>query len=154
MKKISYLFVLLMMVSSVAFAQKDQKTRRTKKVDPKVRVERMTERMAKEYALTDKQKEQLFEANRALVEKMDQCQMNPRKHKRGSGMQGKDSIAVKKQTCCKAKRLTKEERMEKREEMKKAHAAYDAQLKSIMTKDQYEALIKKRAERREENKKR
>ncbi|MFV0545993.1 MAG: DUF4890 domain-containing protein [Bacteroides sp.] len=154
MKKISYLFVLLMMVGSVAFAQKDQKTPRAKKVDPKVRVERMTERMAKEYALTDKQKEQLFEANRALVEKMDQYQVSSRMHKKGAGLQGKDSIAAKKQMCCKAKRLSKEERMKRREELKKVHEAYDAQLKSIMTKDQYEALTKKQAERREENRKR
>ena len=54
--------------------------------EPKVRAERMTERMVKEYSLNDTQKQQLLEANLALVEKMGDMPMHRAKahkhHKR------------------------------------------------------------------------
>lgn len=43
--------------------------------------------------------------------------------------------------------MTKEEREKKMAEMKKSREDYDAQLKKIMTKEQYDSYVKKQAER-------
>ncbi len=48
--------------------------------EPKVRAERMTERMVKEYSLNNTQKQQLLEANLALVRKWEICRCIVPKH--------------------------------------------------------------------------
>lgn len=69
MKKIGLLMVALFMMVAMVMAQG---TRRggDRQMDPKVRAERMTERMVKEYALNDTQKKQLLEANQGWIEKI------------------------------------------------------------------------------------
>lgn len=44
----------------------------------------------------------------------------------------------------KAARMTKEEREKKAAEMKKSREDYDAQLKKILTKEQYDSYVKNR----------
>lgn len=68
MKRISFLMIALLLVGGMAMAQAPRKGDK-RKVDPKERAERMTERMAKEFSLTDAQKKELLTANMALVEK-------------------------------------------------------------------------------------
>ena len=115
MKKIGFLIVALLLTSGMAMAQGP---RNGKKMDPKERAERMTERMAKEYSLNEAQKKDLLEANMALTEKM--------------ANRAEDKKA---------------EREELRKEMQNNRDAYDAKLKKILTEEQYAAYSKKQAER-------
>lgn len=95
-----------------------QGMRNGKKMDPKERAEKMTERMAKEYSLNEAQKKDLLEANMALTEKM--------------ANRAEDKKA---------------EREELRKEMQNNRDAYDAKLKKILTEEQYAAYSKNQAER-------
>ena len=69
MKKASILWIVLLMVSTLTMAQGNAK-KGNKQVDPKARAEQMTERMAKEYTLSDSQKEELLKVNMAWGEKL------------------------------------------------------------------------------------
>ncbi|MBP1613697.1 MAG: hypothetical protein H6Q13_1145 [Bacteroidetes bacterium] len=116
MKRIAFLMVALLMVGGLAMAQGPRKEGKMK-MDPKERAEKMTERMAKEYSLNEAQKKQLLDVNLALNEKM--------------AKKAEDKKAEK-------------EQMHK--EMKANRDAYDAQLKKIMTKEQYASYVKNQAE--------
>ena len=131
MKRISFLLVALLMVGGMAMAQGPR--RGGQNMDPKERAERMTERMAKEYSLNEDQKQQLQDVNLTWVQKMAANQ----------GGRSKDNKAAK---------MTKEEREKKMAEMKKSREDYDAQLKKIMTKEQYDSYVKKQAEREKQMK--
>lgn len=117
------LMVALLLMSGVAMAQGNRQGGR-QQMDPKTRAERMTERMVKEYSLNEDQKQQLQDVNLAWVQKMAANQ----------GGRSKDNKAAK---------MTKEEREKKMAEMKKSREDYDAQLKKIMTKEQYDSYVKK-----------
>ncbi|WP_071146936.1 DUF4890 domain-containing protein [Bacteroides ihuae] len=88
------------------------------KMDPKERAEKMTERMAKEYSLNEAQKKELLDVNLALNEKM-----------------------------AKKAEDKKVEKEEMHKEMKANRDAYEAQLKKIMTEEQYASYTKNQAER-------
>ena len=122
MKRIVFWMVALLLMSGVAMAQGNRQGGR-QQMDPKTRAERMTERMVKEYSLNEDQKQQLQAANQ--------------------GGRSKDNKAAK---------MTKEEREKKMAEMKKSREDYDAQLKKIMTKEQYDSYVKKQAEREKQMK--
>lgn len=164
MKRIVLMLVSAFLMGGVVMAQHARRS--DKMPDPKVRAERMTERMAKEYSLNDTQKKQLLEANMALVERMGDMPM----HRRADMKKGKTGC----DSCCCAKadknqkkdgrvdkkegrraRMTDEQRAQKkadmekkREEMQAARTTYDAQLQKIMTKDQYAAYSKKMQDRK------
>ena len=136
MKKIVLMLVAAFFMGGAVMAQHAR--RGDKMPDPKVRAERMTERMAKEYSLDDNQKKQLLEANLAFVEKMGN---RPGKHHRKK--EGKRPQLTDEQ------RAERKAEIEKRhEEMKAARTDYDAQLQKIMTKEQYAAYSKKMQERK------
>lgn len=163
MKRIIMIMVAAFLMGGMVMAQHAR--RGGKMPEPKVRAERMTERMAKEYSLNDTQKKQLLEANLALVEKMGDMPM----HRRGDMRKGKKDCTC---TCSKADkhhsqrdsiakkegrkaRLTDEQRAQKkaemakkREEMTAARTAYNVQLQKIMTKDQYAAYTKNMQDRK------
>lgn len=154
MKRISFLLVALLLMGGMAMAQGSRRGG-DKQVDPKVRAERMTERMAKEYSLNDSQKQQLLEANQAMLAKMgrpDGTRHEMRKGKKDKSCQATDSCTC---TCKKAgkkdgqraPKMTKEEREKMHQEMKASREAYDVQLKKILTKEQYDTYTKKQAER-------
>ncbi|KAA6307680.1 hypothetical protein EZS27_040649, partial [termite gut metagenome] len=65
MKRISFIIIALLAISSIVTAQNPRGQGRT--LDPKER----TERMAKTYSLTDDQKKQVYDANLALTEKIN-----------------------------------------------------------------------------------
>lgn len=163
MKRIIMIMVAAFLMGGMVMAQHAR--RGDKMPEPKVRAERMTERMAKEYSLNDTQKKQLLEANLVLVEKMGDMP----KHRRGDIRKGKKDCActcskadkhhnkkdsVAKKECGKAQ-LTDEQRAQKkaemakkREEMTAARTAYNAQLQKIMTKEQYASYTKNLQERK------
>ncbi|KAA6343030.1 hypothetical protein EZS27_009248 [termite gut metagenome] len=120
MKKVVYLVIAFLVVSSVAMAQapRGAGAEGRNRVDAKTRAERLTERLVKEYSLTDKQKKQVSEANLAWVQQLDSIAQGDNK-----------------------------EREAQREKMKKAREKYDVQLKKILTTEQYNAYTKAQSER-------
>lgn len=79
MKRIVLIWMAAFLMGGMAMAQHARHS--DKMPEPKVRAERMTERMVKEYSLNDTQKQQLLEANLALVEKMGEiCRCIVPKH--------------------------------------------------------------------------
>lgn len=164
MKRIVLLIVTVFLMGGMVMAQ--QARRGDKMADPKVRAERMTERMAKEYSLNDMQKKQLLEANLTLVGKMGDRPMHRRpdmrkgrnsndscscvkadKHRKKGAKAGKKE--GKRTQMTDEQRARKKAEMEKkREEMNAARTAYDAQLQKIMTEDQYAAYSKKMQDRK------
>ena len=126
MKRIVLIWMAAFLMGGMAMAQHARHS--DKMPEPKVRAERMTERMVKEYSLNDTQKQQLLEANLALVEKMGDMPIHQLTHEQ---------------------RAQKKAEMEKkREEMKTARIAYDSQLQKIMTEEQYAAYSKKVQDRK------
>lgn len=121
MKKIVYLVIAFLVVSSVAMAQapRGESAEGRKKVDAQTRAERLTERLVKEYSLTDEQKKQVSDANLAWVKQIDAITQGDK------------------------------QREEQREKMKKAHEIYDVQLKKILTSEQYDAYTKDQSKRRD-----
>lgn len=153
MKRLNFLMIALLLMGSMAMAQGHRKGG-DRKIDPKVRAERMTERMAKEYSLNDTQKKQLLEANQALVEKMgDGTHWNMKQGKKGKGCQAGEGCCC----CCKkndkkAPKMSKEERGKMHAEIKASREAYNVQLKKILTKEQFAAYTKKQEERQQKMK--
>lgn len=145
--------VALLLMSGIAMAQGGRRGG-DKNMDPKARAERMTERMAKEYSLNDTQKKQLLEANLALNEKMGTRPEGAKPDMK----QGKKDTCCQDSCCCskkdgkKAFKMSKEDREKITKEMKAKRDAYDAQLKKIMTKEQYDSYTKKQAERQQKMK--
>lgn len=78
MKRIVLIWMAAFLMGGMAMAQHARHS--DKMPEPKVRAERMTERMVKEYSLNDTQKQQLLEANLALVEKWEICRCIVPKH--------------------------------------------------------------------------
>jgi Spy/CpxP family protein refolding chaperone len=89
--------------------------------------EQMTERMAKEYTLNDTQKSQLLKANKTFVAEMQKARPT---EKPQPGERPKMS-------------------QEQRESMQKARKEYEAQLKGILTSEQYEKYQTEQQARRE-----
>lgn len=151
MKKLGLLMVALFMMVAMVMAQG---TRRggDRQMDPKVRAERMTERMVKEYALNDTQKKQLLEANQGWIEKIgSRSEARSQDMKRDKDKRGKDGQVN--DSCCKngekvAPEVSKEGREKKQQEMKAFRDAYNAQLKKIMTKEQYERYVTNQQKRK------
>lgn len=135
MKRIVFWMVALLLVGSTAMAQQGNRRGGGERMDPKTRAQNMTERMVKEYALDEAQGKQLLEVNLAWAEKMA---ANLPGSAKGEG----------------TAKPSKEDREKKVEEMKKSREDYEAQLKKILTKDQYDSYVKKQAEREKQMKER
>lgn len=143
MKRISFLMVALLLMGGMAMAQGSRKGGGDRQMDPKARAERMTERMAKEYSLNEDQKKQLFDANVAMLEQ------TKRPEGATSEVKREKKEAVDK---TKAPKMTKEEREKMFQEIKSSREAYDAQVKKILTSEQYDAYTKQQAERQKKMK--
>lgn len=167
MKKVCILLVAILAVSSPLLAQHGGRGGH-EQMNPQERSQRMTERMAKEYALTDQQKSELLALNLAWAEKMeanrgdrkpemrpDQKEPKRDKKKMKQGKKGKDCQADN--NCCPRKEKQKnkqvsqrgsEEREKRGEAMRASRDEYNAQVKKIMTQEQYEAYTAKQLQRR------
>lgn len=87
MKRIVLIWMAAFLMGGMAMAQHARRS--DKMPEPKVRAERMTERMVKEYSLNDTQKQQLLEANLALVAKMEDMPMHRAKAHKHLKREGK-----------------------------------------------------------------
>lgn len=141
MKRIVLIWMAAFLMGGMAMAQHARHS--DKMPEPKVRAERMTERMVKEYSLNDTQKQQLLEANLALVEKIGDMPMHRAKAHKHHKRDGKRHQLTDEQRAQKKAEMEK-----KREEMKTARIAYDSQLRKIMTEEQYAAYSKKVQDRK------
>lgn len=143
MKRIVFLLVTLFMMGGMAMAQSH--CRNHKRMTPKERAEKMTERMVKEYSLNNTQKIQLLELNLAQCEKMDK-RMSKHSKRVGKKDRKKDGSETSNRR--------KEMREKMRAEMIAGREAYNAELQKIMTKDQYASYIKNQSERKQQVKER
>jgi Spy/CpxP family protein refolding chaperone len=122
-----FMAVAMLLTCGMATAQNVQNARkggfRGHGMDP----EQMTERMVKEYTLNDSQKSKLLEANKTFVAEMQKARPT---EKPQPGERPKMS-------------------QEQRQSMQKARKEYDAQLKGILTSEQYEKYQSEQQARRE-----
>ena len=147
MKKASILWIVLLMVSTLTMAQGNAK-KGNKQVDPKARAEQMTERMAKEYTLSDSQKEELLKVNMAWGEKL---KANNVGRKQGKNQQARKKSCEAAKCCCSAKKDKKNApkmSAEARKALKESRDAYQAQVKDIMSKEQYERYVSSQKKRK------
>jgi len=161
MKKITFLLITLFATGTMLMAQGGQRGGQ-RNMDPKDRAERMTERMAKEYSLNDTQKKEVYNVNLAMAEKMQSSKAAHRVDKNKEGRKdaklkdkkeaGKDKAVAKKDRKDHGKRRhmgekpSKEDRQKMMAEMKRSRDDYNAKIKNIFTKEQYDAYTKKKEE--------
>ena len=83
MKKITLTMIAVFALCGVSMAQTrgERGTRSNQQHNPEMMAERMTERMAKEYELDDKQKAELLELNKEFAGKTEMPRMRP--HRQG-----------------------------------------------------------------------
>lgn len=145
MKRIVLIWMIAFLMGGMAMAQRARRS--DNMPDSKVRAERMTERMAKEYSLNDKQKKQLLEANVVLIEKMEDA---PRRTGMRKGRRAKGGCCCCAKPCKRSEKEGKKNRQtdEQRAQRKAAHESYNEQLQKIMTSDQYAAYTKKMQDRK------
>ena len=83
MKKITLTMIAVFALCGVSMAQTrgERGTRSNQQHNPEMMAERMTDRMAKEYELDDKQKAELLELNKEFADKTEMPRMRP--HRQG-----------------------------------------------------------------------
>ncbi|MDE6348842.1 MAG: DUF4890 domain-containing protein [Bacteroides sp.] len=145
MRRIVLIWMAVFMMGGMVMAQ--QTRRGNKMPDSKVRAERMTEQMVKEYSLNDTQKKQLWEANMTLLEKTEHRLSDI---KRGKSRNDSCSCACVDSLRMKSDRYHKRRggRYQLTDEQRAARTAYDLQLQKIMTNEQYAAYNKKMQDRK------
>lgn len=168
MKKITLLFIALLTTGTMLMAQGGPRGGQ-RNIEPKDRAQRMTERMVKEYSLSDAQKAKVYDVNLAMAEKMTPPM------KANANKDAKKNAKVEGKACCEncancenckvapkgkkgkhakhgksAKmdnRPSKEDREKMMAQMKQSREEYNAKIEKIFTKEQYEAYTKNQAER-------
>lgn len=127
MKKI--LFMMLALVCSTFFVIAQRPQQKREQMNPEQMAEMRTERMVKKYGLNDEQKTKLLELNKKQTENMKL--MRPK-------TLPKDSLkAMSKEEKKAYKKELKEQKEAMEENMKKNEENYQAELKNILTSEQY-----------------
>lgn len=139
MKKIIATIVMAVAMCSLTFAQDNNQGPRGNRPDPAQMAQRRTEMMAERYGLDDSQKASLLKLNTEYAAKMPMRPMRPMPPRR-------DSANVQRQRPSDAQRQRpSREEMEKRfQEMRANQEAYDAEVKKIMTDEQYKKFTEDR----------
>ena len=133
MKQFLMTLAAALFISSAALAQ-DKKENRKEEM-----IKHRTERMAKDYNLSDKQKKQLLDLNTKYGDMMRPM------HRHGHhGMKGQRPEPPK----------DDKKMAEKRQEMEATMKAYDAELQKIMTADQFKSYQEDQKKFREKRHKR
>ena len=116
---------------------KGPKDGKGEKMDPKAKAELVTEKMAKDLSLTDKQKQQVLELNITEFTGKAECKAKPVAPAEGQAPQ----------------KPTQEEREKMRAEREACRAAYDAKLKTILTPEQYTKFTEQQNKNNKDGKK-
>lgn len=133
MKKLVFIMITMVLSVSMAMAQgKGQRGGKPENVDPKVRAEKVTGKMAQELSLTDKQKKAVYDLNLATFQKRQEFKDNRKADKNDQ----------------KSERPTAEQREQWSKERDADREAYDAQMKKILTPQQYEKYTQFVSERK------
>lgn len=144
MKKIIFAAVAALLVSTGAMAQDEKKAER-RQFSKSEMIQRRTDSMVEKYSLTDAQKTKLQELNAKYADKMTprgrRGQFRP-DGPRGQRPQVADSL--------KQRPRNMEKSGEKREDFRKVMEEYDAQLKTILTEEQYKAYQEDQKKMREQ----
>lgn len=133
MRKFIYAVVLVLAMGSVSAMAQDsgRPEKKGKKVDRAEMVKLRTDRMAERYGLDEKQTAKLLELN---TEQMGRMQPMGRSSRvRRGGADGGNNVAPDR----KVERPSKEQMEEMRKKMSESREKYEAELKKIMTSDQY-----------------
>ena len=133
MKKMILTCVVATMISASAVAQ-DQVNQQEKKFDKTEMIQHRTNRMVKEYGLNSDQAEKLLKLNTKYADKMPMGHRGGRG--KGPGKQAGDGQRPPRMDAS------------KRSEMKATREAYQTELKSIMTTEQYTQYEQKEKNRR------
>ncbi|MBM6992175.1 MAG: DUF4890 domain-containing protein [Prevotella sp.] len=129
MKKLMMMFAAMMLTAMTVNAQSNDSVQH-RKVNRTEMVKNRTDRFVKQYGLNETQAQQLLQLNTVYADKM------PGMGRRGMGNrnhQGEGQNAAPSQT----ERPSKEQMEARMKEMKANMDAYNAELKKILTSDQY-----------------
>ena len=140
----------MMIVSTASMAQDNNEKKQPRKMDKTEMVKHRTDRMVKEYGLDEAQAKKLLELNTTYADKMPRMgghrpggprpQGKPDGEKKVDGSTG----ATAQQP---AERPSKEQMEARRAEMKKNAEAYNAELKKILTDEQYQKFTENQKNR-------
>lgn len=135
-----FILALAAAFTLVAAAQAQTATTNTKREQANAAfVQKRTQSMAKKYGLNAEQTQKLLEANTAYFAKTG-ARMRPMRLKRGAGKLAVKADSLTNRKALKALTpLQKQQMRLGREQMRAAKTEYEAQLKTIMTADQFKA---------------
>ena len=158
MKRMILTMMAAALVSMTALAQEEKQGQRPEpKFDKAEMVKHRTDKTVKRYNLNDKQAQQLLELNNKYADKMEPRPPH-RGHMGGPGRPPKDKGDGKCQ-CPKPQKDGQrpappkdEKRAENHKKMKETMEAYDAELKKIMTAEQFKNYQEDMQKRREHHK--
>lgn len=153
MKKMMMAIAAMMVISTASMAQdNNEKKQAPRKMDRTEMVKHRTDRMVKEYGLDEAQAQKLLELNTAYADKMPrmggQRPGGPRPQGQSDVKQKVDGTtgATAQQP---AERPSKEQMEARRAEMMKNTEAYHAELKKILTDEQYNKFIENQKNRQQ-----
>ena len=113
MKKMMMALAAVIMISSSAMAQEQNGQRPERKMDRNEMIKHRTDRMVKDYGLNEEQGKKLLELNTSFADKMPGARGN------------------------RGERPSREEMEAQREKMRATMDAYNAELKNILTEEQF-----------------
>lgn len=141
--------IAAMAIGASAMAQDTNDKQERKSFDPKEMIQQRTDETVKKYGLNEEQAAKLLDLNTRYAEKMGPMMGGgPRGGKGGQRPQTGERPQRQDGDTVKHQRRARPEMGGNREEMKKNFEAYDAELKTIMTEEQYNAYKKDMQNRR------
>lgn len=150
MKKILLTLVMALATTGMALAQQGDNKERGQRPDPAQMAQRMTEQMAQRYGLDDKQQANILELNKQYAPKMPM--MRGGRPGGRPGMRGDRPGGMRRDSTMAPRQRPSKEEMEKRfQEMRANREAYNAEVKKIMTTDQYKKFTEDQERRGRRN---
>ena len=143
MKKIMMTLAVALMLSGAAFAQRSNKN--GERPTQEQIAQRMTERMASTYGLTDAQKTKVLALNKKYAGKLPMGGFRGGRGARGSQQTAKTDA----QTGATQQAPSSEERAKRRQETKANREAYQKELKAIFTDAQYQKYTENEKNRKQ-----
>lgn len=151
MKKLVLTLVAAVAMNIGAMAQETQGERRERpQMDPKEMIQQRTDETVKKYGLNEEQAQKLLDLNTRYFQKMGPMMMGgPRRGQGGPRPQMGERPQRPEGDTVQHQRRPRPEFGGNREEMRKNREAYDTELKTILTDEQYKAYQKDEQSRRQ-----
>lgn len=150
MKKLMLTLIAAVTLSAGAMAQETNGEKRERpQMDPKEMIQQRTNETVKKYGLNEEQAQKLLNLNTRYFQKMGPMMGGPRGGRGGQRPQmGERPQRQEGDTVQQPQRRPRPDFGGNREEMRKNREAYDTELKTILTNEQYEAYKKDEQNRR------